>query len=63
MFTSSSPYRHTGKVIENIINMASYNYLGLAGKYDDSMVRVKDTLEKYGVGVASTRNEMGKYID
>ncbi|XP_021012195.1 serine palmitoyltransferase 3 [Mus caroli] len=52
-------FRHTGKVIENVINMGSYNYLGLAGKYDDSMVRVKDTLEKYGVGVASTRNEMG----
>ncbi|GAB1286956.1 Serine palmitoyltransferase 3 [Apodemus speciosus] len=52
-------FRHTGKVIENVINMASYNYLGLAVKYDESMEKVKDTLEKYGVGVASTRNEMG----
>ena len=63
VFTFSSPYRHTGKVIDNVINMASYNYLGLAVKYDESMERVKDTLEKYGVGVASTRNEMGKSID
>lgn len=40
--------------------MASYNYLGLASKYNKSMEKVKDTIEKYGVGVASTRNEMGK---
>ncbi|XP_031227910.1 serine palmitoyltransferase 3 isoform X2 [Mastomys coucha] len=52
-------FRHTGRVFENVINMASYNYLGLAKEYDESMERVKDTLEKYGVGVASTRNEMG----
>ncbi|EDL80317.1 similar to RIKEN cDNA C130053K05 gene; similar to dJ718P11.1.1 (novel class II aminotransferase similar to serine palmotyltransferase (isoform 1)) (predicted) [Rattus norvegicus] len=52
-------FRHTGKVIKNVINMASYNYLGLASKYNESMEKVKDTIEKYGVGVASTRNEMG----
>ncbi|XP_075819954.1 serine palmitoyltransferase 3 [Microtus pennsylvanicus] len=52
-------FRHTGKVIKDVINMGSYNYLGLAVKYDESMKTVKDTLEKYGVGVASTRHEMG----
>ncbi|XP_034352446.1 serine palmitoyltransferase 3 [Arvicanthis niloticus] len=52
-------FRYTGRVFENVINMGSYNYLGLGRKYDESMERVKDTLEKYGVGVASTRNEMG----
>lgn len=41
--------------------MGSYNYLGLAVKYDESMKTVKEALEKYGVGVASTRHEMGKY--
>ncbi|CAO2578588.1 Serine palmitoyltransferase 3 [Lemmus lemmus] len=39
--------------------MGSYNYLGLAVKYDETMKTVKDALEKYGVGVASTRHEMG----
>ncbi|XP_028612671.1 serine palmitoyltransferase 3 [Grammomys surdaster] len=52
-------FRYTGRVFENVINMASYNYLGIAAKYDESMEKIKDTLEKYGVGVASTRNEMG----
>lgn len=61
MFTCLSLYRHTGKVIKDVINMGSYNYLGLAVKYDESMKTVKEALEKYGVGVASTRHEMGKY--
>nr|XP_048311537.1 serine palmitoyltransferase 3 [Myodes glareolus] len=52
-------FRHTGKVIKDVINMGSYNYLGLAVKYDESMKTVKEALEKYGVGVASTRHEMG----
>ncbi|XP_021498226.1 serine palmitoyltransferase 3 [Meriones unguiculatus] len=52
-------FRHTGRVIKDVLNIASYNYLGFAVKYDESMRFVKDTLEKYGVGVASTRNEMG----
>ncbi|XP_036040198.1 serine palmitoyltransferase 3 [Onychomys torridus] len=52
-------FRYTGKVLKDVINMGSYNYLGLASKYDESMKTVKDTLEEYGVGVASTRHEMG----
>lgn len=42
--------------------MGSYNFLGLAARYDESMRTVKDVLESHGVGVASTRCEMGMYI-
>lgn len=42
--------------------MGSYNFLGLAVRYDESMRTVKDVLEEYGVGVASTRHEMGMYV-
>ncbi|KAL1785920.1 serine palmitoyltransferase 3 [Sigmodon hispidus] len=52
-------FRHTGRVFKDLINLGSYNYLGLATKYDESMKTVKDAIEKYGVGVASTRHEMG----
>ncbi|KAM5245546.1 serine palmitoyltransferase 3 [Ctenodactylus gundi] len=52
-------FRFTGKVIKDVINMGSYNFLGLAARYDESMGTVKDVLEKYGSGVASTRHEMG----
>lgn len=41
--------------------MGSYNFLGLAASYDESMRTVKDVLEEYGLGVASTRHEMGMY--
>ncbi|XP_006894811.1 PREDICTED: serine palmitoyltransferase 3 [Elephantulus edwardii] len=52
-------FRFTGRVIKDVINMGSYNFLGLAAKYDDSMRTVKDVLETYGTGVSSTRQEMG----
>ncbi|XP_008825419.1 serine palmitoyltransferase 3 [Nannospalax galili] len=52
-------FRYTGRVFKDVINFGSYNYLGLAVKHDDSMKTVKDVLEKYGSGVASTRHEMG----
>lgn len=54
--------RFTGRIIKDVINMGSYNFLGLAARYDESMRTVKDVLESYGVGVASTRHEMGMYI-
>lgn len=41
--------------------MGSYNFLGLAARYDESMRTVKDVLNTYGLGVASTRHEMGMY--
>uniref|UniRef100_G3TAY1 serine C-palmitoyltransferase n=1 Tax=Loxodonta africana TaxID=9785 RepID=G3TAY1_LOXAF len=52
-------FRFTGKIIKDVINMGSYNFLGLGVKYNESMRTVKDVLEAYGVGVASTRQEMG----
>ncbi|XP_020022219.1 serine palmitoyltransferase 3 isoform X2 [Castor canadensis] len=52
-------FRFTGRVIKDVINMGSYNFLGLTVKYNESMRTVKDVLETYGVGVASTRHEMG----
>uniref|UniRef100_G1LQC5 serine C-palmitoyltransferase n=1 Tax=Ailuropoda melanoleuca TaxID=9646 RepID=G1LQC5_AILME len=52
-------FRFTGRIIKDVINMGSYNFLGLASSYDESMRTVKDVLEEYGLGVASTRHEMG----
>uniref|UniRef100_F7ARU6 serine C-palmitoyltransferase n=1 Tax=Callithrix jacchus TaxID=9483 RepID=F7ARU6_CALJA len=52
-------FRFTGRIIKDVINMGSYNFLGLADKYDESMKTIKDVLEVYGTGVASTRHEMG----
>ncbi|XP_003788058.1 serine palmitoyltransferase 3 [Otolemur garnettii] len=52
-------FRFTGRIIEDVINMGSYNFLGLAARYDESMRTVKDVLEAYGLGVASSSQEMG----
>ncbi|XP_045384350.1 LOW QUALITY PROTEIN: serine palmitoyltransferase 3 [Lemur catta] len=52
-------FRFTGRIIKDVINMGSYNYLGLAARYDESMRTVKDVLKAYGLGVASTMREMG----
>ncbi|KAF5924939.1 hypothetical protein HPG69_008613 [Diceros bicornis minor] len=53
-------FRYTGRIIEDVINMGSYNFLGMAARYDESMRTVKEVLEAYGVGVASTRHEMAE---
>ena len=53
-------YRYTGKVIKDVINMGSYNYLGFgenSGACKDAVAKV---LSQYGSGVCSTRQEMGK---
>ncbi|XP_008058343.1 serine palmitoyltransferase 3 [Carlito syrichta] len=52
-------FRFTGRIIKDVINMGSYNFLGLAAKDNEYLMTVKDVLEKYGPGVASTRHEMG----
>uniref|UniRef100_A0A8B9X3D5 serine C-palmitoyltransferase n=1 Tax=Bos mutus grunniens TaxID=30521 RepID=A0A8B9X3D5_BOSMU len=52
-------FRFTGRIIKDVINMGSYNFLGLAAKYDESMRTVKEVIETYGLGVGSTRQEMG----
>ncbi|XP_019746552.1 serine palmitoyltransferase 2b [Hippocampus comes] len=52
-------FQHTGNVVQDVINMGSYNYLGFAentGACADAAVEVT---QKYGVGVGSTRCELG----
>ncbi|XP_046884623.1 serine palmitoyltransferase 3 isoform X2 [Hypomesus transpacificus] len=52
-------FRLTGKTLHNVINMGSYNYLGFAENNADFMKTVADKTRQYGVGVCSTRQEMG----
>lgn len=43
----------------NAINMGSYNYLGFAENEGPRAESVAETLKQYGVGVCSTRHELG----
>ncbi|XP_074502652.1 serine palmitoyltransferase 3 [Sebastes fasciatus] len=52
-------FRFTGKTIHNAINMGSYNYLGFAENNADFLKTVADKTRQYGVGVCSTRQEIG----
>ncbi|XP_069464435.1 serine palmitoyltransferase 3-like [Ambystoma mexicanum] len=52
-------FRYTGRVIKDVINMGSYNYLGFAENTASSLQAVKDNLRIHGGGVCSTRQEMG----
>lgn len=52
--------RHTGKVVKGVINMGSYNYLGFAENIGACADAAVEATHKYGVGVGSTRCEMGK---
>uniref|UniRef100_A0A673JPX1 Serine palmitoyltransferase 3-like n=1 Tax=Sinocyclocheilus rhinocerous TaxID=307959 RepID=A0A673JPX1_9TELE len=54
-------FRLTGKTVENVINMGSYNYLGFAENNVDFMKTVADETRQYGVGVCSTRQELGNF--
>ncbi|KAK1888583.1 Serine palmitoyltransferase 2 [Dissostichus eleginoides] len=52
-------FEDTGRVVKDVINMGSYNYLGFAentGACADAAIEVT---KKYGLGVGSTRCEMG----
>ncbi|XP_036402761.1 serine palmitoyltransferase 3 isoform X2 [Megalops cyprinoides] len=51
-------FRLTGRTIENVINMGSYNYLGFAENNAHFLKTVAETTKEYGVGVCSTRQEM-----
>ncbi len=55
----SVPLRHTGKVVKDVINMGSYNYLGFAENSGACADAAIESTQKYGVGVSSTRCEMG----
>ncbi|XP_066550214.1 serine palmitoyltransferase 2 [Amia ocellicauda] len=52
-------FKYTGKVVKDVINMGSYNYLGFAENTGICADAAADVTTKYGVGVASTRQEMG----
>ncbi|XP_046877129.1 serine palmitoyltransferase 2b [Hypomesus transpacificus] len=52
-------FEHTGKVVKEVINMGSYNYLGFAENTGPCADAATNATLKYGVGVASTRHEMG----
>uniref|UniRef100_A0A668A3Y6 serine C-palmitoyltransferase n=1 Tax=Myripristis murdjan TaxID=586833 RepID=A0A668A3Y6_9TELE len=49
----------TGRVVTDVINLGSYNYLGFAENVGPCADAAADITVKYGVGVASTRQEMG----
>ncbi|XP_010155096.1 PREDICTED: serine palmitoyltransferase 2, partial [Eurypyga helias] len=52
-------FTYTGKVIKDVINMGSYNYLGFAQNVGPCKEAAAKILSQYGVGVCSTRQEMG----
>uniref|UniRef100_A0A8C6U6M7 serine C-palmitoyltransferase n=1 Tax=Neogobius melanostomus TaxID=47308 RepID=A0A8C6U6M7_9GOBI len=52
-------FQHTGKVVKDVINMGSYNYLGFAENNGACAEASLQATHKYGVGVSSTRCEMG----
>ncbi|CDQ72138.1 unnamed protein product [Oncorhynchus mykiss] len=52
-------FEHTGKVVKDVINMGSYNYLGFAENTGSCADNATGSTHKYGVGVGSTRSEMG----
>ncbi|KAM6973458.1 serine palmitoyltransferase 2 [Aplochiton taeniatus] len=52
-------FDYTGRVVENVINLGSYNYLGFAENSGRCAEAAEEVARKYGVGVASTRQEMG----
>ncbi|XP_034040139.1 serine palmitoyltransferase 3 [Thalassophryne amazonica] len=54
-------FRLTGKTIKDVINMGSYNYLGFAENNPDFLKTVANNTQQYGLGVCSTRQEMGNY--
>lgn len=47
-------------MVNNVINMGSYNYLGFAENIGACADAAIEVTQKYGVGVGSTRCEMGK---
>ncbi|XP_055028497.2 serine palmitoyltransferase 2 isoform X1 [Misgurnus anguillicaudatus] len=52
-------FEYTGRVVKDVINLGSYNYLGFAENTGACAAAAGEVTMKYGVGVASTRQEMG----
>ncbi|XP_030627598.1 serine palmitoyltransferase 2b isoform X2 [Chanos chanos] len=54
-------FEHTGKVVKDVINMGSYNYLGFAENTGLCADAATECTVKYGVAVCSSRHEMGNF--
>ncbi|XP_069494018.1 serine palmitoyltransferase 2 [Ambystoma mexicanum] len=52
-------FTYSGKVVKDVMNMGSYNYLGFAKNTGVCTAASSRILSKYGSGVCSTRQEMG----
>lgn len=52
--------RLTGKIL-HAMNMGSYNYLGFAENVGPCADASEEATKTYGLGVCSTRHEIGKY--
>ncbi|XP_045919159.1 serine palmitoyltransferase 2-like [Micropterus dolomieu] len=52
-------FEYTGRVVQDVINLGSYNYLGFAENTGPCADSAAEVTMKYGVGVASTRQEIG----
>ncbi|KAM9354457.1 serine palmitoyltransferase 2b [Pholidichthys leucotaenia] len=52
-------FEHTGRVVKDVINMGSYNYLGFAENTGACAEAAVEATHTYGMGVGSTRCELG----
>uniref|UniRef100_A0AAY4A0B7 serine C-palmitoyltransferase n=1 Tax=Denticeps clupeoides TaxID=299321 RepID=A0AAY4A0B7_9TELE len=52
-------FEYTGRAVKDVINMGSYNYLGFAENSGACAEAAANVTLKYGVGVCSTRQEIG----
>ncbi|KAE8586112.1 hypothetical protein XENTR_v10021555 [Xenopus tropicalis] len=52
-------FKFTGRVIKGVINMGSYNYLGFAQNTGFCADASAKSLNQYGAGMCSTRQEIG----
>lgn len=52
-------FEFTGRVVHDVINLGSYNYLGFAENTGACADAAAAVTRKYGVGVSSSRQEMG----
>lgn len=52
-------FEYTGRVVHDVINLGSYNYLGFAENTGPCAEAAAAVALKYGAGVASSRQEMG----
>uniref|UniRef100_A0A8C5I3P3 serine C-palmitoyltransferase n=1 Tax=Gouania willdenowi TaxID=441366 RepID=A0A8C5I3P3_GOUWI len=52
-------FEYTGRVLKDVLNLGSYNYLGFAENKGPCADAAIEATQAYGVGVGSTRCEMG----